>query len=60
MFRLRNIVVIVLLIAGIYAIAPPEKKRAWRERLRELLRALVVALVIYWIYMIAVYLIRRY
>jgi hypothetical protein len=53
MLRLRNVIVLVLIIAAVYALAPAEKKRRWHDRLRELGRALTLSLVIYWLYMLA-------
>jgi len=56
MLRLRNVIVIVLIIGVVYALAPAERKRRWLDRLRELGRALTLSLVIYWLYMLARYL----
>jgi len=55
MLKLRNIAVLLGLVAVVYALAPAEKKRRWLDRLRELGRALALSLVIYWIYMLARY-----
>jgi hypothetical protein len=57
--KVRNLVVIVLIIAVVYALAPAERKRRWHDRLREFGRALAVSLVIYWIYMIVRFLYQR-
>lgn len=59
MLKVRNLVVIALLIGVVYALAPPERKRRWLDRLREFGRALAFSLVIYWIYMIARFLYLR-
>jgi hypothetical protein len=56
MLRLRNVVVLLVLIGVLYALAPAERKRRWLDRLRELGRALALSLVIYWVYMLARYL----
>lgn len=56
MLRVRNIAVLVVLIAVVYALAPAEKKRRWLDRLREFGRALTLSLVIYWLYMLVRYL----
>ena len=56
MLRVRNIVVLLAIIAVVYALAPAEKKRRWLDRFRELGRALALSLVIYWIYMLVRYL----
>lgn len=59
MLRVRNVVVLLLIITVVYAIAPAERKKRWRDRLRELGRALTLSLVIYWLYMLARYLYRQ-
>lgn len=56
MLRLRNVVLLILIIGVLYALAPAERKRRWLDRLRELGRALALSLVIYWIYMLVRYL----
>jgi hypothetical protein len=57
--KVRNLVIIVLIIGVIYAVAPPERKRRWLDRFREFGRAIALSLVIYWIYMIARFLYQR-
>jgi len=52
MLKVRNIAVLLGLIAVLYALAPAEKKRRWLDRFREFGRALTLSLVIYWIYML--------
>ena len=59
MFRARAVVTIFLLIFAIYAFSPPERKKRWLDKLRELGRSLVISLVIYWIYMLVIYFFRR-
>jgi hypothetical protein len=56
MLKIRNIAVLLALIAVVYALAPAERKRRWLDRLREFGRALTLSLVIYWIYMLVRYL----
>jgi hypothetical protein len=56
MLKVRNIAVLLALIAVLYALAPAEKKRRWLDRLREFGRALTLSLVIYWVYMLVRYL----
>jgi len=55
MLRVRNIVVLLAIIAVVYALAPAEKKRRWLDRIREFGRALTLSLVIYWVYMLVRY-----
>jgi uncharacterized membrane protein YbhN (UPF0104 family) len=59
MLRLRNVAVIALLIAAVYALAPPDRKKRWLDKGRELVRALALSLVIYWIYMLILFFARR-
>jgi hypothetical protein len=60
MLRLRNVVVLLIIIAVVYALAPAERKRRWLDRLRELGRALTLSLVIYWVYMLLRYLYQHW
>jgi hypothetical protein len=55
MLKVRNIAVLLAIIAVVYVLAPAEKKRRWLDRLRELGRALTLSLVIYWVYMLVRY-----
>lgn len=59
MLRIRNVVVLLLIIAVVYALAPAERKKRWRDRLREFGRALTLSIVIYWVYMLARYLYQQ-
>ena len=59
MFRARAFVTILLLIFAIYAFFPPERKKRWIDKLRELSKSLVISLVIYWIYMLVIYFLRQ-
>jgi hypothetical protein len=56
MLRVRNVVVLILIIGVVYALAPAERKKRWHDRFRELGRALALSLVIYWVYMLVRYL----
>jgi len=55
MLKVRNIVVLLAIIAVVYALAPAEKKKRWLGRIREFGRALTLSLVIYWVYMLVRY-----
>lgn len=46
------------MIGAIYAIAPAERKRRWLDKLKELAKALALSIVLYWIYMLAIYFLR--
>jgi hypothetical protein len=58
MLRFRTIVMLGLVIASVYALAPPERKKRWLDKLRELGKALTLSIVIYWIYMLILYFAR--
>ncbi len=59
MLRLRAVVIIVLMIAAVYSLAPVERKRRWLDKLRELGKALALTMVIYWAYMLVLYFLRQ-
>jgi len=54
MLRIRTILVLLLVASIVYWLLPDERKARLRDRGREFWRALLLALVLYWIYMIAV------
>lgn len=58
MLRLRTLVILGLVIACVYALTPIERKRRWLDKLKELVRALAISIVIYWIYMLVLYFFR--
>jgi hypothetical protein len=55
---MRAIVTLALLIAAIYALTPIERKRRWLDKLRELSKALAIAMVLYWVYLFALFFLR--
>lgn len=55
MFRIRAIVTLALLIVTIYAFTPLERKKRWLDKLRELAKALAIAMVLYWVYLFALF-----
>ena len=59
MLRLRAVAILVLLIFVVYALAPAERKRRWIDKLRELAKALALAMVLYWAYMLALFFYRQ-
>ncbi len=59
MFRARAVVTILLLIFAIYTFSPAERKKRWLDKLRELGKSLAISLVIYWLYMLAIYFLRQ-
>jgi hypothetical protein len=59
MLRLRAIAMLVLLILVVYNLAPDERKRRWIDKLRELAKALALAMVLYWAYMLVLFFYRQ-
>lgn len=53
MFRIRTILILLLIASIVYWLLPDERKARLRDRAREFWHALVLALVLYWVYMIA-------
>ena len=59
MCRARAVVTILLLIFAIYTFSPAERKKRWLDKLRELGKSIAISLVIYWVYMLAIYFLRQ-
>ena len=59
MFRARAVVTILLLVFAIYTFSPAERKKRWLDKLRELGKSIAISLVIYWVYMLAIYFLRQ-
>ncbi len=59
MFRIRAIVTLALLITAIYAFTPAERKRKWFDKARELAKALAISMVLYWVYLFALFFLRE-
>ncbi len=49
MLRLRNAAVVLLLAGVVYAVLPAARKRRLSGKIREFLRALAVALALFWV-----------
>lgn len=49
MLRLRNLAIVVLAAAGIYAVIPKARKARVSGKVREFGKALILSLVLYWI-----------
>ena len=58
MFRIRAIVTLALLITAIYAFTPAARKQKWLDKLRELAKALAISMVLYWVYLFALFFLR--
>ena len=52
MIRLRNLAIVVVVAAVVYAVVPAARKARLGGKLREFGRALVISLVLYWLLMI--------
>lgn len=52
MIRVRNLAIVVLIAAAVYAVVPARRKARLAGKLREFGRALVISLVLYWLLMI--------
>lgn len=48
-------VILVFLVGMVYALSPPARKKRWMGKLRELGKALALAVVIYWVYMLVLF-----
>ena len=49
MLRLRNLAIVVLAAAGIYAVIPKQRKVRVTGKVREFGKALILSLILYWI-----------
>ncbi len=49
MLRFRNAAIVLLIAGAAYALAPAERKRRLMGKVREFGRALVVAMVLFWV-----------
>lgn len=52
MVSLRNAAVIALVAGVIYAVLPASRKARLAQKLRELARALVISIILFWILML--------
>ena len=52
MVPLRNAAIIVLAACAIYAVLPASRKARLTQKIRELARALVIAMVLFWLFML--------
>jgi hypothetical protein len=55
MLRVRAILIIVALLAAIYSLAPASRKERIRGKIKEIGTALTLAIIVYWIYMLSVF-----
>ena len=52
MFRIRVILILIVVAGLIYWLIPADRKERLRGKLQEIVRATVLAIVLYWIYMV--------
>jgi hypothetical protein len=52
MFRIRAIVILLTIAAAVYWLMPAHRKKRIRGKLREIWVATMVAIVLYWAYML--------
>ena len=52
MFRIRVILILVVVAALVYWLMPASRKAHLRGKLQEIVRATVLAIILYWIYMV--------
>ena len=52
MIRFRNVAIVAVLAAVVYALAPAARKARFLDKVREFGRALVISLVLYWLLII--------
>ena len=51
MFRIRVILILISVAAIVYWLVPASRKEHLRGKLQEIVRATVLAIILYWIYM---------
>lgn len=52
MFRIRVILILVVVATFVYWLMPASRKERLRGKLNEIVRATVLAIILYWIYMV--------
>ncbi len=52
MIRVRTILILVAIAVVVYSLLPAQRKRRIRDKLREVWMATIVAIVLYWVYML--------
>jgi hypothetical protein len=55
MFRIRTIVIIVTIAVVAYSLSPARRKQRIKGKLREVFYATTFAIILYWVFMIAVF-----
>ena len=55
MLRIRTIIIIVTIAVIVYSLAPAKKKQRIKGKLREVLHATTLAIILYWVYMLAAF-----
>ncbi len=52
MFRIRVILILVVVAGLVYWLMPASRKERLRGKLNEIVRATVLAIILYWLYMV--------
>jgi hypothetical protein len=55
MFRIRTIIVIIAIAVVVYSLSPAHRKQRIKGKLREIWFATTLAIVLYWIFMLAAF-----
>jgi hypothetical protein len=55
MLRIRTIIIIVTIAVIVYSLAPAKKKQRIKGKLREVWHATTLAIILYWVYMLAAF-----
>jgi hypothetical protein len=58
--RVRTILILLAIAVVVYSLLPSQRKRRIRDKLREVWVATIVAIVLYWIYMLGAALWERW
>ncbi len=53
MLRVRVVIILVGAALFVYALMPAERKKRWIDKLNQLVRSVALAILLYWLYMLA-------
>jgi hypothetical protein len=60
LLRIRTIIILVTIAGVVYMLSPAHRKKRIKGKLREVWTATVIAIVLYWVYMIGAYAWKRW
>lgn len=55
MFRIRTIILIITMAVVVYSLIPAHRKQRIKSKLREVWHATTLAIILYWVYMLAAF-----